>query len=253
MKQFCLLFLCAFILLQFGLYAKEGRIQYGNDTKTQQYNTTDYDPHRPTDPLQPNQKLKNPLSSGNYSFGVGLSYGFENMQGVNNKYGIIFSSQWVADRWLLELPLIVSYIAPNTRYFKAFHNNSGDGVNVDISVLSGWYFINKDDFKVALKGGIGYNLSYNFASSYRMSNAGDVVKDTSWALYNSLTLRIATEIAYMKHAFGIYFHYYIPTNESLSIMQAAYGSKGEFNPYKSESTQMLYNCIGMNFYYIYRF
>lgn len=200
--------------------------------------------------------FSNPLSSGRYSFGLGIGYGFDSIHSFNHKTSVFLSSQWVTEKgWLLEVPFILSYIAPDARYFNSFFNNIGDGVNADISVLSGYYLIYKENLKVAIKGGIGYSISYMWASANRMTTTSEILSDTAYSLYNALSLRIGTEIGYQKHALGIYYTYYIPMSETLSLLSRTNPSSatGSIIITRNESNAMLFDTMGFYVYYMYRF
>lgn len=198
-------------------------------------------------------------NASGFNFGLGLSYGLDYIKhtdqtNTDRKFGIVLSPQWVGDRgWLIEVPLIISYIAPDAQYFQAYYNNTGDGANGDISLLAGWYLIDSNIFKLSIKGGVGYNFSYMFAYRYRMTSSTELVKDFSFVNYKSLSLKIGAEIGLKKHAFGATFNYYLPMDETRDLMSSHFNNGGVAAPIQTQTAQKVQGSTGFTCYYAYRF
>ncbi|RDU67668.1 hypothetical protein CQA53_01320 [Helicobacter didelphidarum] len=186
-----------------------------------------------------------------YSFGAGIGYGFDSVPGgLNHKTSLILSPHWEnAKGWILDAPFILSYIAPNPSYFQSYFNNIGDGANIDISALVGKKLLNAKSFGISASVGLGYSISYMWASRERLVGDGRQ-KDVGTALYNALTLRAGVEGNYKKHVIGAYTSYYMPLRETLKLLSTGASAN---SPQTNLYDNTIFSSYGINAYYLYRF
>lgn len=196
-----------------------------------------------------------------FNVGWGLGYGFDFhtsklahdtkvTSGLNHKFSVLIATQYVMENGVLfEIPFTLSYIMPDERYFAAFHNNNGFGAQMDIGFLSGYYLYNRDEFKLAFKGGLGYTFANMRQTSYRMSPT-DTITDTSSVTNNMVDMRLGAEIGSFKHHLGVLARYYLWNHESSRLH--ARGANSAV-PIVSEASKTFFDSLGMNVYYMYRF
>ncbi|STQ87001.1 hypothetical protein LS73_006755 [Helicobacter muridarum] len=200
-----------------------------------------------------------------WGFGYGFDWRKSNLikntsnqktSGIDNKYGLIASFQYTLNPSVfIELPIIISYLAPSTRYFNSYHNNSGDGYNIDVSILGNYYLIVKNGFSFLPKAGLGYTFGYMWQTSTRLVIDKNI-NDTSSVIQSSFFIRLGAEVGYFKHHIGIFFNYYFLTNEFSSIkMRTAQTSANAAiqPPVTIDSSNTYLDSFGTNIYYMYRF
>lgn len=198
-----------------------------------------------------------------FSFALGAGYGIEYIKTTQNraytlshKYSIILSNKWNLSSFFIEMPLSLSYIIPDSSYFKNYFNNVGDGAGVNIAILFGKDF-NLSKARIALNGGIGYSASSLFAMRDRLDNT-QKVSDIGYGIYHGAEIRLGGEFAFgsvgkvaRKHSFGFYISYYPLLWESLRLFSA-----DTTNVYSVNSTNFKgqnSTSLSASVYYLYRF
>lgn len=239
-----------------------GQLRYGENG--QLINNRDDNPRTYVDH---HQKTKE-KTAGKWRIGWGLGYGFDwrksNLRhiaasnatsGIDHKYSAFVFTQYVLESQLFfEVPIIISYVAPDIRYFSAYYNNTGDGYHIDLSFLAGYYLLDTQSIRFSMKGGLGYGFGYIWQTRFRLNSNNVKIEDSSSVVHNALIFRMGVEIGYLKHSLGLLLNYYPWSGEFAKLYsQPPQSGITPSDPMVSNVSNHYASSFGMNMYYTYRF